>query len=271
MILTSWDIQAKGPLTSTPQSWRNTMNFQCFGSLASFHWANFGGSGPHYAGCWLVTTRMTLLLFLLGNFELNLYGWEVVRDRASVWQRLWTNTITRKARQIPGVVGQQVKHHGGHTKCPDSHEKPMAKTKPFESSTVCRRFESITLPKTNIALENRPFQKESSLPTIHFQVRTVSFREDILQLRMTFIFGTVPQWHSNTFNTMLDHPCYPWEEIPASSGMFTLQYPHQNVRISEYHIYLSSHLYWSISSSLTWTSPNIHFQRRLRAGPRQNI
>ena len=34
----------------------------------------------------------------------------------------------------------------------------------------------ITLPKTNIALENRPSQKES-LPTIHFQVRTVSFRE----------------------------------------------------------------------------------------------
>ena len=27
-----------------------------------------------------------------------------------------------------------------------------------------------TLPKTNIAPENRPSQKESSLPTIHFQV-----------------------------------------------------------------------------------------------------
>ena len=33
-----------------------------------------------------------------------------------------------------------------------------------------------TLPKTNIAPENRPSQKES-LPAIHFQVRTVSFGE----------------------------------------------------------------------------------------------
>ena len=30
--------------------------------------------------------------------------------------------------------------------------------------------EGVTLPQTNIALENRPSQKESSLPTIHFQV-----------------------------------------------------------------------------------------------------
>ena len=34
-----------------------------------------------------------------------------------------------------------------------------------------------TFPETNIAPENRPSQKESSIPTIHFQVRTVSFRE----------------------------------------------------------------------------------------------
>ena len=34
-------------------------------------------------------------------------------------------------------------------------------------------------PETNIAPENRPSQKETSIPTIHFQVRTVSFREGI--------------------------------------------------------------------------------------------
>lgn len=34
-----------------------------------------------------------------------------------------------------------------------------------------------TLPDTNIARENRPFQKETSFPIIHFQVRAVSFRE----------------------------------------------------------------------------------------------
>ena len=31
-------------------------------------------------------------------------------------------------------------------------------------------FGSFTLPKTNIAPENRPSQKETSIPTIHFQV-----------------------------------------------------------------------------------------------------
>ena len=34
-----------------------------------------------------------------------------------------------------------------------------------------------TFPETNIAPENRPAQKETSIPTIHFQVRAVSFRE----------------------------------------------------------------------------------------------
>ena len=34
-----------------------------------------------------------------------------------------------------------------------------------------------TLPETNIAPIRKPSQKENSLPTIHFQVRTVSFRE----------------------------------------------------------------------------------------------
>ncbi len=42
-----------------------------------------------------------------------------------------------------------------------------------------RFMESGTLPETNIAPENRPFQKETSIPTIHFQVRCVSFREGI--------------------------------------------------------------------------------------------
>ena len=34
-----------------------------------------------------------------------------------------------------------------------------------------------TLPETNIVPENGPSQKETHLPTIHFQVRTVSFRD----------------------------------------------------------------------------------------------
>ena len=34
-----------------------------------------------------------------------------------------------------------------------------------------------TLPETNIVPENKPSPKETSIPTIHFQRRTVSFRE----------------------------------------------------------------------------------------------
>ena len=33
-----------------------------------------------------------------------------------------------------------------------------------------------TLPETNIAPENRPSQKETSLPTIHFQERKCEFQ-----------------------------------------------------------------------------------------------
>ncbi len=40
-----------------------------------------------------------------------------------------------------------------------------------------RGISRITLPKTNIAPENRPSQKETSIPTIHFQGRNLSFRE----------------------------------------------------------------------------------------------
>ena len=38
-----------------------------------------------------------------------------------------------------------------------------------------------TPPKTNIAPENRLSQKETSIPTIHFQVQTVSFWEGIFR------------------------------------------------------------------------------------------
>ena len=37
--------------------------------------------------------------------------------------------------------------------------------------------EKIALSKTNIAPENRPSQKETSLPSIDFQGRAVSFRK----------------------------------------------------------------------------------------------
>ena len=39
----------------------------------------------------------------------------------------------------------------------------------------------VTLPETNIAPARKPSEKETSLPSIHFQLRTVSFREGKLK------------------------------------------------------------------------------------------
>ena len=49
-----------------------------------------------------------------------------------------------------------------------------------ELCTVYCYLGGCTLPKTNIAPENRPSQKESSIPTIHFRVQAVRFRDGIL-------------------------------------------------------------------------------------------
>ena len=48
-----------------------------------------------------------------------------------------------------------------------------------------------TLPKTNMAPENRPSQKEIHLPTIHFQGRTVSFNYGISWVQTP---NTASQW-----------------------------------------------------------------------------
>ena len=48
--------------------------------------------------------------------------------------------------------------------------------KPSQGFLLANQF-FVTLPETNIASENRPSQTETSIPTINFQVRAVSFRE----------------------------------------------------------------------------------------------
>ena len=43
-----------------------------------------------------------------------------------------------------------------------------------------------TFPETNIVPENKPSQKETSIPTIHLQVRAVGFKEgNMLSCRAT--------------------------------------------------------------------------------------
>ena len=51
--------------------------------------------------------------------------------------------------------------------------------KTVELPTFQKKWKMIPLPGTNIASEIRPSQKQSSLPTIHFQLQFVSFREGI--------------------------------------------------------------------------------------------
>ena len=59
---------------------------------------------------------------------------------------------------------------------------------------------SYTLPETNITPENKPSQKESSLATIHFQVRTVSFREGTVN---KFDWDSVPKVYHETLSHAL--------------------------------------------------------------------
>ena len=49
----------------------------------------------------------------------------------------------------------------------------------FRMKQTLSLWRECTLPETNIAAARNPSQKEPSLPTIHFQVRTVGFRQAI--------------------------------------------------------------------------------------------
>ena len=79
----------------------------------------------------------------------------------------------------------------------------------------------VTLPETNIAPENSFSQKESHLPTIHFQGRTVSFREGINRMSGCAVWihaaltmltspkrcvGWSPKFHKTVFEKM-----EPWQ------------------------------------------------------------
>ncbi len=55
-----------------------------------------------------------------------------------------------------------------------------------------------TLPETNIAPENGPSQKETSIPNINFQLRTVSFREGKLRNMQELLQAQwILEFHSN--------------------------------------------------------------------------
>ena len=62
-------------------------------------------------------------------------------------------------------------HNSRHSERDFSHKVP--------GHIWCIIQEQLTLPETNIAPENRASQRETSIPTINFQVRAVSFSEGI--------------------------------------------------------------------------------------------
>ena len=81
----------------------------------------------------------------------------------------------------PGAFGKTIWNLSTHlgTKVPIK-VKPPCKMCILPAPIPSREFHKYTLPDTNIAPENRQSQKEMSIPTIHFQVRAVSFRKGSL-------------------------------------------------------------------------------------------
>ena len=84
---------------------------------------------------------------------------------------------------------------------------------------------SIALPKTNMALARKPSQKETSLATIHFQVRTVSFRE-----------GKVTHLLPGTFSLMLF-------EVLASGKEVSVQDKIQGMDLKLHIVHFSQNLH----------------------------
>ena len=69
-----------------------------------------------------------------------------------------------------------------------------------------------TLPETNITPENKPSRKETSLPTIHFQVQAVSFREGSWWITPMGFCQTGIGWRVSSMAVLPAH-CWRWWEI----------------------------------------------------------
>ena len=134
-------------VTSTKQN-----NCGCFGDTPPKKWTYiipekwWLGDDPFLLGRWLFRCR----LLNFGGVSVN------VQVRAMPVSK--TTHTSDSSRTSACVVGWYV--YG---------ESPRARHTPLTYSD--------TLPKTNIAPENWPSQKKNSIPTIHVQVQTVSFRQ----------------------------------------------------------------------------------------------
>ena len=71
----------------------------------------------------------------------------------------------------------------------------------------CNLIAADTLPKTNIAPENRPSQKETNIPTIHFQVRAVGLREGNILNQAVPLRVSLPRPGFSGFSSMKYRNC----------------------------------------------------------------
>ncbi len=93
------------------------------------------------------------------------------------------------------------------------HNKGFLFPIPHNKTQETTRYMSIkrlTLPE---APAKRPFQEETSIPTIHFQVRAVSFRESILLY--TMFHPNI--WYFLTSNLCFSFLCFSLTKRPTSN------------------------------------------------------
>ena len=97
-------------------------------------------------------------------------GWNITPVThlfSAICKGYFTPFINGSGAHLVRIINDQLHKYTGPLRFETAAPTPLKKK-------VCDWW--FTLPETNIALENRLSQKETSITTIHFQVRTVSFR-----------------------------------------------------------------------------------------------
>ena len=104
-----------------------------------------------------------------------------------------------------------------------------------------------TLPETNMAPENRPSQKETTIPTIHFQV-LISFRENIPPQKPTCqcVFHEICLTRRKRPKPLMTDAGKPASKFQK----FRLQKKHREHNAQPIHSYIPSYIHPSVHPSL---------------------
>ncbi len=145
------------------------------GPLSKTRWCFFKvrrhGILLHVACWWNSHHDMTLTYFngiIKNTYMIQLFN--IKKDTCSIVILIWPSCQIHGSENDPFTSKQSSFIEGPVFHFHDHWRKVFL-------NVFCHVVDTITLPKTNIAPENRPSQKETSFPTIHFQVQAVSFRE----------------------------------------------------------------------------------------------